>query len=148
MPYVLWNSALRRASRLCGTAIMKYLGGGSSHSTLMFAALMIAPHFAVSALRYPLSSAGVEGLPTTPIASKLCFIDGCASAKSTSSWTFFTISVGVFTGRKMAYQEDTSNSDNPVSAIVGMSGAKGERVFDVTASARSAPFWACSHVPV
>jgi hypothetical protein len=38
-----------------------------------------------------------------------------------------------------AYQEETSKPGTPDSAIVGMFGAKGERVAEVTASARIAP---------
>ena len=54
------------------------------HSPLMPVSLMIGPHFSVSDAIRAASSIGVEVMTGAPIASYLCFTDGCSSAATAS----------------------------------------------------------------
>src|SRR6185437_12793106 len=77
------------------------------------------------------------------MSTNFCFTVGSDSAAITSSWTFLTNSGGVLPGIYRHCPSDTSNPGNQDSETVGMSGAKGTRVADVTASARTVPPLIC-----
>src|SRR5262249_56697059 len=100
---------------------------------------MTGPHLSSSDLRSAVNSTGVELAAIVPMSANRCLVGGCAIAATASMYTFPTISAGVLGGKKSAYQEDTSNPGTPDSAILGMSGRNGDRMAEVTASARIAP---------
>ena len=68
-----------------------------------------------------------------------------SKAAFTALLIFSITSLGVPLGAIKPNQELTSNGVTPLSSMVGISGAVGERVFVVTASARSFPPSTCGH---
>src|SRR6185369_3110731 len=64
---------------------------------------------------------------------------GSGSAVTVAALTFLMMSVGVLAGIHNEYQDDTSKPGTPDSAMVGSSGAVGNRCAVVTASPRSWP---------
>src|ERR1700752_2036111 len=100
---------------------------------------MTGPHLSSSDLRSAVNPTGVELPAIVPMSANRCFVCGSAIAATASMYTFPAISAGVLGGKKSAYQEDTANPGTPDSATLGMSGRKGDRMAEVTASARIAP---------
>src|SRR5262245_43565284 len=90
----------------------------------MPSSLMTGPHLSSSDLRSAVNSADVELPAIVLMSANRCFVCGWAIAAIASVHTFPTISAGVLSGKKSAYQEDTSNPGTPDSAILGMSGRR------------------------
>src|SRR5262245_32963860 len=66
--------------------------------TLLLAALITGPHFAISCLRKVPSSSGVEPAATTPSLSNRALIAGSPNTVLVSTFTLRTISDGVLAG--------------------------------------------------
>ena len=94
------------------------------------------------------NSAGVDPPLRIPSCSYFAFTAGSLSTSLASWLTFCTSEEGLFAGMYSAYQEVTSRSGTPDSAIVGSSVAVANRFFDVTARPRTWPaLIAVSSVP-
>src|SRR5262249_5273969 len=135
----------RRRADLCNAN-----AGGESKASVSFrldAGLLHdrAP-FAISEASRMASSARVEAVTGALIASYRCFTDGCASAASVSSWILVTISAGVLAGTNSPHQVVTSYPGT-VSPMVGISGAAGERLAEVTANPLIVSLWTCGSTP-
>src|SRR5688572_31442209 len=116
---------------------------------LMPAALITGPHVSISDFNNAPSASGVELSTTTPSKSNLARTSGSDSAVTVARLTLAMMSGGVLAGMNSAYHDDTSNPGTPDSAMVGSSGAVGNRRAVVTASPRSWPLrTVCSSEPV
>src|ERR1044071_9912786 len=116
---------------------------------LMPAALTIGPHFSITDFNSPPSASGVELSTTTRSGSNLARTSGSDSAVTVAALILAMMSAGVLAGMNNAYHDDTSNPGTPDSAMVGSSGAVGNRRAVVTARPRSWPLrTVCSSEPV
>src|SRR5204862_417958 len=87
-----------------------------------------------SAIKVP-NASGVLATTSKPICVMRSRMSAERSALTEASFSFATISRGVFAGAATACQEVTTRSGKPASTVVGTSGSCGWRVFAVTASA-------------
>src|ERR1700687_428916 len=113
-----------------------YLCTYADYSALIPAALMIGHHFAISALCKAPSASGVCSSRATtsgPICSIRARTPGSAKLSTIAALILPSTGGGVPLGAHTPVQTDVWNAGNPASSTVGMSGAAGIRVFEVTA---------------
>src|SRR3954452_4891308 len=96
-------------------------------------------NFVVSALRNLASSSAEPPAASAPALASFFLTSTCLSAWLISLLSLAITSAAVPAGAKKANQLLMSKPGTPASAIVGISGADGERWVLVTASARSLP---------
>src|ERR1051325_644204 len=112
---------------------------GWRHSVLIPASRIIRWYFADSSSMNVANAPGVEPIASKPSRLSRSFTSGCASAFTTSAWSFAVISAGRPFGPHRPYHETNSKPVIPDSAMVGMSGAAATSLLLVTASALILP---------
>src|ERR1044072_3432274 len=109
------------------------------YSILTLATFTTSAHFAISLRRKAASSAGVEPIGWAPRSANLALISSVARILATSICRRSIVAGGVLAGASRAFHSDISQPVTPASAMVGTSGAAGERCALVTASALTRP---------
>jgi len=113
-------------------------GKACGYSSLIFACIATAFHFASSAWMNALNASGVPPAIWAPCARSLSAISGVVSALFTSALIFRMMCFGVAAGAINPPHETASNPAKPsASSTVGTSAIDGRRVRLVTASALS-----------
>src|SRR5258706_501038 len=111
-----------------------------NYSTFTPIARTSFPHFSTSAARKARASAG-EALASAsmPMLASCSFSCGFCAIFTSAAWSRLTRSSGVPAVARIAYQVDTSNPGNPLSARVGVPGANAECFAPVSARSLSFP---------
>src|SRR5262249_49847737 len=128
-------AAARGGNRRNGGSQALFPEDEARHSGLMPPRSTTSVQRSTSSFMKRANSSGVLATTSKPIWPIRSRTSGERSALTTASFSFATISRGVFAGAATACQEVTTSAGNPPSAVVGTFGSWGLRAFAVTASA-------------
>src|SRR5690349_13250561 len=105
----------------------------ATYSILAPLALTTGPHFSRSWRMKSANSAGVIGRITAPCAIIGSAASGVLSTPTAAAWMRSRMSFGTADGAQSPYQLSDSTVGRPISAVVGTSGSRAERVLLVAA---------------